>query len=289
MPETPLIRSIRAENPSPLTGSGTNTYLLGSGEVAVIDPGPDLAAHLDAILAALGPGERISHILVTHPHLDHSALAPRLARESGAPVHGFGDALAGRSPRMEALADAGMADGGEGLDRGFRPDILLADGETLAHGDWSVTALHTPGHLGAHLCFDAGEVLFTGDHVMGWSTSIVSPPDGDMTDYMASLDRLRGGTWRRFLAGHGDPIDAPQMRLAELVTHRLDRERQILDALTQGAADPTTLAARIYTGLPERLLPAASRNVLAHLIDLASKGLAEPTDFPSLKARFQRI
>lgn len=289
MPDTPLIRALRAANPSPLTGSGTNTYLLGQGEVAVIDPGPDLDAHLEAILASLAPGERVSHILVTHPHLDHSALAPRLQTATGAPVLGFGDAFAGRSARMAALADAGLSDGGEGLDRAFRPDEMLADGARIEAGEWSVTALHTPGHLGAHLCFDAGEVLFTGDHVMGWSTSVIAPPEGDMTDYMASLHRLSAGSWRRFLAGHGDPIETPARRLADLITHRETREGEILEALAHGPADPTTLAGRIYTDIPAKLRPAASRNVLAHLIDLASKGRAESEETPSLTARFHLI
>lgn len=267
----PVVRIIRAPNPSPLTGSGTNTYILGQGDVAIIDPGPDLDAHLSAILAALGPAERVSHILVTHPHLDHSALAPRLSHATDAPVAAYGAATAGRSPRMAALALAGLPDAGEGLDRGFRPDMLLADGESISADTWALTALHTPGHLGAHLAFAAGDVLFSGDHVMGWSTSIIAPPDGDMTDYMASLARLQAQTWSRILPGHGDPIDAPAARLAELVAHRMEREAQILAALATAPATAATLASLIYTGLSERLLKAASANVLAHLIDLQVK------------------
>lgn len=267
----PVVRIIRAPNPSPLTGSGTNTYILGQGDVAIIDPGPDLDAHLSAILAALGPAERVSHILVTHPHLDHSALAPRLSHATDAPVAAYGAATAGRSPRMTALALTGLPDAGEGLDRGFRPDMLLADGESISADTWALTALHTPGHLGAHLAFAAGDVLFSGDHVMGWSTSIIAPPDGDMTDYMASLARLQAHTWSRILPGHGDPIDAPAARLAELVAHRMEREAQILAALATAPATAATLASLIYTGLSERLLKAASANVLAHLIDLQVK------------------
>lgn len=267
----PAVRTIRAPNPSPLTGSGTNTYILGQGDVAIIDPGPDLDAHLSAILAALGPAERVSHILVTHPHLDHSALAPRLSHATDAPVAAYGAATAGRSPRMTALALTGLPDAGEGLDRGFRPDMLLADGESISADTWALTALHTPGHLGAHLAFAAGDVLFSGDHVMGWSTSIIAPPDGDMTDYMASLARLQAQTWSRILPGHGDPIDAPAARLAELVAHRMEREAQILAALATAPATAATLASLIYTGLSERLLKAASANVLAHLIDLQVK------------------
>lgn len=285
----PPIRTVRAPNPSPLTGSGTNTYLLGQGEVAVIDPGPAIDRHLDAILAALDAGERITHILVTHPHLDHSALAPRLSRATGAPVLGFGTATSGRSPRMTALASAGMTSGGEGLDLDFCPDLVLTDGDIVASGGWSLRALHTPGHLGAHLCFDAGEVLFSGDHVMGWSTSVVSPPDGDMTDYMASLRRLQTGNWNRFLPGHGDEVSAPAARLGELLDHRMDREAQILAALAEGAADSAALAARIYKDIPPRLLPAARRNVLAHLIDLQAKGCISTPEIPGPDAIFHPI
>lgn len=265
------LRTIRAPNPSALTGTGTNTYLLGRGAVAVIDPGPDLDAHFHAILAALDKGETVSHILVTHPHLDHSALAPRLAAATGAVTAAFGSATDGRSRVMAKLAAGGLSDGGEGLDRRFRPDMTLADGDTLTAATWSVEALHTPGHLGAHLCFATRDVLFSGDHVMGWSTSVVAPPDGDMSDYMASLDRLAARRWSRMLPGHGDPIENPAERLTGLIRHRKDREAQILHALASGPATARTLAARLYTDLPQKLLAAASANVLAHLIDLANK------------------
>lgn len=164
---------------------------------------------------------------------------------------------------------ANLAARGEGLDHAFAPDHRLADGDTLAGPDWTLTALHTPGHLGGHLCFAMGDVLFSGDHVMGWSTTIVSPPDGDMADYMASLDRLAAGRWDRFLPGHGDFVADPAARLAELVAHRRQREAQILRALDEGAADVPVLTRRVYRDTPLHLLPAAERNVLAHLIDLA--------------------
>ncbi len=282
------IRTIRAPNPSPMTGSGTNTYIVGRGAVAVIDPGPDLDAHLTAILAALDPDESISQILVTHPHLDHSGLAPRLARATGAPVAAFGTATSGRSARMAALAEAGLPDAGEGLDRAFRPDILLAEGDSLSAETWNLRAIHTPGHLGAHLAFAMDDVLFSGDHVMGWSTSLVAPPDGDMTDYMASLTKLQRQRWSRILAGHGDPIDNPAARLADLVAHRKDREAQITAALARAPASASSLTKLLYTGISERLVKAANANVLAHLIDLHAKGQAKCADPLSAESIFHQ-
>lgn len=286
--QDPPIRLVRAANPSPLTGTGTNTWLVGSTELVVIDPGPNDPAHLSAILAAVAPGQRISQIVVTHAHLDHSALAPHLAAATGAPIHAYGTALDGRSPLMQRLA-ASLPVHGEGLDHAFAPDLLLADGQTLTGPDWSLTALHTPGHLGGHLCLAMGEILFSGDHVMGWSTSIVSPPDGDMGAYMASLDRLTGQAWRRFLPGHGDPVDAPADRLQALIAHRRGRERQILDALTPAPARIPALTAAIYTDTPRHLLPAAERNVFAHLIDLASRNLVTASPALHPDADFARL
>ena len=272
MTSDPPIRLLRAPNPSPLTGTGTNTWLVGASALAVIDPGPDDPAHLAAILDAVGPGQAISHILVTHAHRDHSALAPRLAEATGAPILAFGTATEGRSLLMARLAET-LPTHGEGLDFTFTPDLRLADTDIVAGPDWSLTALHTPGHLGGHLCLALGEMLFSGDHVMGWATTIVSPPDGDMSAYMVSLGRLTRQSWRRFLPGHGDPVEGPADRLQELIAHRQQRERQILAALSDGPARIPALTARIYTDIPKHLLPAAERNVLAHLIDLATRNL----------------
>lgn len=284
----PQLRCLTAANPSPLTGTGTNTYLLGSAEIAVIDPGPDLPSHLAAILAALRQGERIRQILVTHAHRDHSGLAARLADATGAEVLAFGTALDGRSPLMARLAP-NLPPSGEGLDLDFCPDRTLADGARISGPDWELAALHTPGHLGSHLCLALGEQLFSGDHVMGWSTTLISPPDGDMGAYMRSLARLQTGRWRQFLPGHGAPVEAPSERLAELVAHRLAREAAILDHLSRSPALIPQMTRSIYHEIPPRMLPAAERNVLAHLIDLASRNLV--TASPSLHpdAVFTRV
>ncbi len=283
----PGLRRVLAPNPSPLTGAGTNTYILGEGRVAVIDPGPALPSHLDAILAALAPGERVSHILVTHAHLDHSPLARPLAMQSGAPVLAFGPAGAGRSARMDRLAGLGGLGGGEGVDAEFAPDVRIADGETVAGDGWRLVALHTPGHFGNHLCFLWESAAFSGDHVMGWSSSLVSPPDGDMGAYMASLDRLAHQAPSRLYPGHGDPVGDAMSRIRELAAHRRDREASIRALLAEGPASAETLAARIYTETPPALLPAAARNVLAHLLDLMERNLVMAEGAPGILTRFR--
>lgn len=264
------VRRIVAPNPSPMTGRGTNTYVLGSGRVAVIDPGPEDAGHLAAIAEGLDPGERIVAILVTHAHLDHSEGAPALSRQTGAPVWAFGDADAGRSAAMSAFQ--GRLPEGEGTDRAFRPDRLLADGEELGMGDWRVRALHTPGHFGNHLSFGFGDLVFSGDVVMGWSTTLIAPPEGDLNDYFRSLARLRGTGARRLLPGHGAPVEAPTLRIDELDAHRRLRSAQILGALAGGPKDIPTLRAMLYPDLAAPLHPAAERNILAHLIALHAAG-----------------
>ncbi|MBL4927942.1 MBL fold metallo-hydrolase [Fuscibacter oryzae] len=266
------VRLIRAPNPSAMTHSGTNTWLLSKGNaVLVIDPGPDLAAHQATILAELEPGQRVEAILVTHAHLDHSALAPALSRATGAPVLALGPAGAGQSALMTRLQAQGLTGGGEGLDHAFTPDQRLIDGETLHLGGLQIEALHTPGHSANHLCFATDGLLFSGDLAMGWASSLVSPPDGDMGAYMASLRRLMARDWRQMLPGHGNVVDDPSARLQDLYRHRETREAEVLAALTPAPADAATLTRAIYRDTPPALLPAAERNVLAHLLDLADR------------------
>jgi glyoxylase-like metal-dependent hydrolase (beta-lactamase superfamily II) len=265
------IRAILAPNPSPMTHWGTNTYLLGTRRLAVIDPGPDDPGHLAAILGALAPGQSISHILVTHAHLDHSPLARRLAAETGAPVLAHGGAQAGRSTVMARLAETGGIGGGEGVDAGFAPDRTLSDGEELAGDGWHLIAHWTPGHFGNHMSFRSGGDIFSGDLVMGWASTLISPPDGDLTQFRASCARLAAAAPARLLPGHGAPVTDPAARIRWLLAHRDARETAILDCLARGPADAATLARRIYTDTRRDLMPAAARNVLAHLLDLMQR------------------
>lgn len=281
------VRRVIAPNPSPLTERGTNSYILGRGEVAVIDPGPQDEGHLRAILAALEPGERVAAILVTHAHLDHSPLARPLAEATGALIHAAGTATEGRSAAMQALAASGLAGGGEGLDHAFAPDVRLAHGAVLEGPGWRIEALATPGHMATHLAFDAGTALFSGDHVMGWATTLVSPPDGDMGAYMASLDRLAERQARVLLPGHGAPVADPQGRIGELTRHRRAREAAIHARLGDRPQTAAEVAQAVYTDVAPGLLPAATRNVLAHLIDLTERGHARPEGPLGIDARFR--
>jgi len=284
----PGLRRIVAPNPSPMTFKGTNTYVLGTRDLAVIDPGPERAAHLQAILDAVGQDQRITHIFVTHSHVDHSTLARPLSEATGAPVLAFGPSRAGRSEIMTKLAATGLSDAGEGIDTAFFPDLTLEDGAVTTGPDWSLEALWTPGHLGNHLSFAWDDIVFTGDLVMGWASSLVSPPDGDLTDFMASCRRLRARGAGVFHAGHGAPITAPKDRVTWLINHRLSREAAILEALTKTRASTTDLARVIYTDTPASLIPAAKRNILAHLIDLYNKKMVFPVGDLTETATFER-
>ena len=287
-PALPL-RQVLAANPSAMTGPGTTTFLLGRGAVTVIDPGPDDPAHRAAILAALHPGERIVAILITHPHLDHSAGAPALSRATAAPTLGHGPAGSARTGLMAELVAAGLTGGGEGSDTAFLPDQRLQDGARLQLGDEVLEVLHTPGHMAEHLAFAWRGQLFCGDLVMGWAPSLVSPPDGDMAAYMASLRRLAGLGFARLWPTHGPAITDPPARLAALIAHREARRAQVLAALEEGPAALPALTARVYHDTAPALWPAASRNLLAHLIELISEGRVRAKPWPGTQAVFAAV
>ncbi|GAB7554273.1 MBL fold metallo-hydrolase [Novosphingobium sp. 11B] len=262
----PLVRRVLARNPSPFTFTGTQTYLVGAdGEVAVIDPGPDEAEHLGALMAAIG-GDKVVAICCTHTHRDHSPAAAPLAALTGAPIVGCAPlVLSDDGPRADASFDANYA-----------PDRVLADGEALTGKGWTLRALTTPGHTSNHLCFALEETgaLFTGDHVMGWSTSVVSPPDGDMTAYMESLARL----YEReqdvvYYPAHGPEVTKPRQLVRGMIGHRRQRERQILRQIESGVTTIAAMVPLMYKGVDERLWPAAGRSVLAHLLDLEKRGI----------------
>lgn len=283
------IRMVLAPNPSPMTYWGTNTYLLGYKDITVIDPGPDSSEHLDAILAALVPSQSISQIIVTHSHKDHSPLAAALKEQTGGEVVAFGDSFSGRSEAMVALAKTGHIGGSEGVDEDFAPDRFVVDGDMIMVEGNELKVIHTPGHMGNHICLGFGDVCFTGDHVMGWASSMVSPPDGDLTDFMESCDKLAKTQWRVFYSAHGAPILEPNARVEWLMTHRRSREAGILEQLKKGPADAASLTHAIYHDVNPKLLPAAERNVLAHLVDLNGRGLVRPRQAFEIKATFELV
>jgi glyoxylase-like metal-dependent hydrolase (beta-lactamase superfamily II) len=260
----PGIARLLAHNPSPFTFTGTQSYLVGEQEVAVIDPGPDLPEHVAAIVAALG-GRELVAIVCTHTHRDHSPASRPLAAATGAPIIGCAPlSLASVGPRADASFD------GE-----YRPDRVLGDGEAIMIDGEPLTAVATPGHTSNHLCFAFRDALFTGDHVMGWSTSVVVPPDGDMGDYMASLDKVRGRDDRIYFPAHGPAVFKPQQLVRGMMGHRMQRERQILKRLGEGDRTVAQIVAAAYPGLDPRLVPAAGGSVTAHLLDLERRGMVE--------------
>lgn len=261
---TPLVRRVLARNPSPFTYTGTGTYIVGRGTVAVIDPGPADPAHLAALIRAIG-GETVSHIVVTHTHMDHSPAGPALKAATGAEIVGCVPlVLSDDGPRADA-----------GFDPDYAPDRVLADGERVAGPGWTLAAVATPGHTSNHLCFALPEerALFSGDHVMGWSTTVVAPPDGDMAAYIASLRLLLDRDDRVYYPTHGAPVVEPQRFVRGLITHRKQREGQILRLLKDGGQAIPAMVATMYVGVDPRLHPAAGRSVLAHLIDLRTRGV----------------
>ena len=258
----PGIARVLAHNPSAFTYTGTQTYLVGTSDVAVIDPGPDLPEHVAALKAAIG-GRPVAAIMCTHTHRDHSPAARPLTEATGAPIIGCAPlALETVGPRADAAFDGDYA-----------PDRVLEDGEAVEVGGRPITAVATPGHTSNHLCFAFEGALFTGDHVMGWSTTVVVPPDGDMAAYMASLEQLRQRDDRIYYPAHGPPITNPQQYVRSLIGHRMQRERQVLKLVSERARPIPEIVANAYPGLDPRLVTAAGGSVLAHLLDLERRGL----------------
>ena len=262
---TPLVRRVLAGNPSAFTYEGTQTYIVGTGEVAVIDPGPADPDHISGILKAT-EGERITAIICTHTHRDHSPAAVPLKAVTDAQIIGCAPlTLDDDGPRADAS-----------FDQSYAPDRVLTEGERLSGPNWTLETVATPGHTSNHLCYNLIEenALFTGDHVMGWSTTVVSPPDGDMAEYMRSLEKLMARTDQVYYPAHGDPVTKPQQFVRGLAGHRKQRERQILKLLGEGVGDVADMVPKMYAGIDARLYGAAGRSVLAHLIDLRDRGMA---------------
>lgn len=296
----PGIRRVVAENPGPYTFKGTATFLIGRGDVAIVDPGPADEAHIDAIVAALA-GERITHQLITHTHPDHSPGARLIKERTGAPTFGFGphpvlddhasahepkeyDEDEAKKPQADQNADASQNEKSseEKSDVNFVPDTVLRDGDAIKGANWMVEAVHTPGHLANHLCFSLdGRVLFTGDHVMGWSTSVISPPGGDLDDYLASLAKLLPRTESIYVPTHGSPISNPHDFVRGLIDHRNERTAQIQGQLRAGPRTVRELVTALYLGLDTRLITAAGRSVTAHLESLERAGAVVKEGTPS--------
>lgn len=265
------VRRVTARNPGPFTYTGTGTYLVGTRDLAVIDPGPDDTDHLEALLAAIGPAT-VRAILITHRHRDHCTLAKALSIKTGAPVMAAPGPDHAHAPAHAASEPVAIE---EDADDSFRPDELLSDGQQIDLGDMALRVLATPGHSQDHLCFalDALDGLFCGDHIMGWSTTVIAPPDGHMGAYMASLRRVQAEGFKVLWPTHGAPVTDPGPFIEACLQHRINRETQILDAVRDGLRSPAELVARLYATVDRRLWPAASLSVRAHLEYLEERGL----------------
>jgi len=278
----PGVRRVTAANEGPFTFRGTNTFLIGTKNLAVLDPGPADAAHVDALMRAIG-GAEVSHILLTHTHRDHSDAAALVKQRTGAPVVSGGKNRVERPPPSgeDVRLDAGT-------DHGFAADRMLADGDFVDVGRYRLEAVATPGHAANHLAFAlvGTETLFSGDHVMGWSTTVVAPPDGSMADYMRSLDRLLARPEKLYLPAHGGPIAHGPDHVRALKAHRVMRENAIVDNLRAGAGSVPELVARVYAGLDPRLAGGAALSTLAHLEDLVVRGIVASDGPPALDRRY---
>ena len=292
---TPLIRRVICNNPGPFTYTGTTTFIVGNGVVAIIDPGPKNDTHLDAIISALDPSEVVSHILVTHTHSDHSPLANALKERTGAKICGFAeinkDRLINKS-RIDtkvAIEDANFVEMEEAIQRDFNPDIPLQHQDILNGPDWTLEAIYTPGHINNHLCFLLHEekTVFTGDHIMGWATSVIVPPDGNMADYMDSLERLLSYDNEVLRPTHGPAIENPKAFIKAYITHRQKREEQILGQLAKGTTKIQDMIPVLYADTDKRLYPAAAMSVLAHLEGLVQTGKVICKDEIKLSSDFR--
>ncbi len=261
---------ILAPNPSPMTFKGTNTYIIDDGELAIIDPGPLNEEHFGNILSVIG-SRTVKYIFLTHSHVDHSPLANKLSAELNTPIYGYGPSDAGLSATMLSLIENGYESGSEGIDYQFEPDHFIKNNEQFKLNDGIISVIHTPGHMGNHVCFQYGKILFSGDHVMGWATSMVSPPYGDLTQFMASCRLLESKEFVLLLPGHGDPVESPRERLNFLINHRLERESQIKEAIKKTPLTAIEITKIVYKDIDDSLIPAATRNVFAHLIDLSER------------------
>lgn len=276
---SPLIQRVIANNPGPFTYTGTGVYIIGDKNVAVIDPGPDLAEHRAALDAAL-EGRRVSHVLMTHHHVDHSPLAIPLAKDHGCHVYGYGLQIRPAKDgevRLEA-----------GDDLSFKPDIEIRGGDVIYGDGWTIDAIHTPGHTSNHMCYGLREenTLFSGDHIMGWSTSVVSPPDGHMGDYLDSLKRIKDRHFDKIWPTHGPCIEIVDEFVQAYIDHRLARETQIMGALKNGLSEIMDIVERLYTDIDKRLYPAAAHSVLSHLIHMRETGQVTSKDKDGLRAKY---
>ena len=307
---SPLVRRVVANNPSKFTYLGTGTYLVGHGDVAVIDAGPRLDEHVDAILAALEPGERVTHLFVTHTHSDHSPATAPMKERTDAPSYGygphgavpsddaadrvvFGDPEADGEPKTDTERTEADKTLREGADTDFRPDVVLRHGDVVAGAGWTLEAVHTPGHTSNHLCFALREeqALFSGDHVMGWSTSVITPPDGDLGAYLDSLDRLLARDDASYWPTHGPQITEPKALVGAYKAHRQDRTDQIVTALRDGPATVIELVPRIYADVAKTLWVPAAMSTHAHLLQLVGEGRVRVTDGRTAKrmARYELV
>ncbi|MFC2950364.1 MBL fold metallo-hydrolase [Marinicaulis aureus] len=277
----PGVRRVIANNPGPYTYTGSGTYIIGEGDIAVIDPGPNDDAHLEALMKTID-GERVTHILITHTHLDHCGLAMKFAAATGAPLIGFG-----AHPVREKKHDAPALD--EGADYSYAPDETIGDGAVIEGPNWRIEAVHTPGHLSNHLCFALPDqkALFTGDHMMGWATTVVAPPDGDMSAYIQSLDKLLAREDEIYFPTHGAPIHNPKRFVRAVKTHRLMRDAQIVEQLKKGRDNIKDITGALYADVDKRLHGAAALNVLAHLIRLVRNGAVSCDGEPEMKSAFR--